>query len=80
MEVEHLYEMELAKLRGEYSVQQQQIETAGRENLEAVKETRKDDRIKLSAVEQSKLISQRQGERGELSEETDDLLDVLLNE
>jgi hypothetical protein len=80
MEVEHLYEMELAKLRGEYSVQQQQIETAGRENLEAVKETRKDDRIKLSAVEQSKLISQRKGERDELSEETDDLLDVLLNE
>ncbi len=80
MEVEHLYEMELAKLRGEYSIQQQQIETAGRENLDTVKETRKDERIKLSAVEQSKLISQRKGDRGELAEETDDLLDVLLNE
>jgi len=80
MEVEHLYEMELAKIRGEYSLQQQQIETAGRENLDTVKETRKDERIKLSAVEQSKLISQRKGDRGELAEETDDLLDVLLNE
>ena len=80
MEVEHLYEMELAKLRGEYSIQQQQIETAGRENLDTVKETRKDERIKLSAVEQSKLISQRKGDRGELEEQTDDLLDVLLNE
>lgn len=74
------YNMQLAKLKGEYSIQQQQIETAGRENLEAAKESRKDDRINKQGVVQSKLISQRQGERGELEEETDDLLEVLLKE
>ena len=34
-----------------------------------LKEDRKDDRVKKQAVEQSKLVSQRQGERGELQEQ-----------
>jgi hypothetical protein len=43
-----------------------------------MKEDRKDDRVKKQAVEQSKLISQRQGQRGELSDEPDDPLLGLL--
>ena len=39
-----------------------------REKLEVLKEDRKDTRVKKQATEQSKLISQRQGERGELPE------------
>ena len=39
------------------------------EKLEVLKEDRKDDRVKKQSAEQSKLISQRQGERGELTEE-----------
>lgn len=35
----------------------------------------KDDRVKKQAVEQSKLISQRQGKRGELND--DDSSDIL---
>ena len=40
-----------------------------KEKLEVLKEDRKDDRVKQQAVEQSKLVSQRQGSRGELPEE-----------
>jgi hypothetical protein len=35
-----------------------------------MKDDRKDERVKKQAIEQSKLISQRQGERGELEGET----------
>jgi hypothetical protein len=34
-----------------------------------MKDDRKDERVKKQAVEQSKLISQRQGQRGELEGE-----------
>ena len=40
-----------------------------KEKLEVLKEDRKDDRVKQQAVQQSKLVSQRQGSRGELPEE-----------
>ena len=39
-----------------------------KEKLEVLKEDRKDDRIKKESSEQSKLISQRQGKRGEINE------------
>ena len=39
-----------------------------KEKLEVLKEDRKDDRVKKQAVEQSKLISQRKGSRGEIQE------------
>ena len=37
-----------------------------KEKLEVLKEDRKDDRVKKQAAEQSKLMSQRKGQRGEL--------------
>tara|TARA_R100000664_G_scaffold27146_1_gene37659 strand:+ start:7083 stop:9530 length:2448 start_codon:yes stop_codon:yes gene_type:complete len=42
-----------------------------REKLEVLKENRKDDRVEKQAVEQSKLISQRKGDRGELDEQAE---------
>jgi len=39
-----------------------------RSQLEKQKDDRKDDRVKKQAVEQSKLIAQRKGERGALTE------------
>ena len=39
-----------------------------KEKLEVLKEDRKDTRVKKQAVEQSKLISQRKGVRGEIQE------------
>jgi hypothetical protein len=44
-----------------------------KEKLEVLKEDRKDVRVDKQAAKQSKLISQRKGERGELPEvEADD--------
>lgn len=43
-----------------------------KEKLEVLKEDRKDERVSKQAVEQSKLISQRQGERGELASQEAD--------
>lgn len=44
-----------------------------KEKLEVLKEDRKDDRVKKQAVEQSKLMYQRQGNRGELPEGVDNV-------
>ncbi len=45
--------------------------------MENDKEEAKDKRVKKQAVEQSKMISQRQGKRGELQDEGDSLIDQL---
>jgi hypothetical protein len=54
-----------------------------KEKLEVLKEDRKDERVEAQAVEQSKLISQRRGERGELKKEdtgvADNIVDQILN-
>ena len=47
-----------------------------KEKIEVLKEDRKDDRVQKQAVEQSKLISQRQGGRGELEEVPDNREDI----
>ena len=39
-----------------------------KEKLEVLKEDRKDERVDKQASKQSKLISQRKGERGEIEE------------
>lgn len=70
-QMEHQMRMELEKLKGEYGIAEQQIESRVKNSAEVMKEDRKDQRVKKQAVEQSKLISQRKGNRGELPEETD---------
>jgi hypothetical protein len=77
MQLEYQLKMQLEDLKGRYSVAEQQIESGVKQNLENEKEDRKDDRVKKQAVEQSKLISQRKGERPELQESTD-IVDILL--
>ena len=42
-----------------------------REKLEVLKEDRKDERVKKQAVQQSKLMSQRKDQRGEMQEDQD---------
>ena len=42
-----------------------------REKIEVLKEDRKDDRVKKQAAAQSKLMSQRKGQRGELPDVQD---------
>jgi hypothetical protein len=73
-QMQHQMNMEITRLKGEYGVAEQQIESQVKTSVDVMKEDRKDTRVKKQAVEQSKLISQRQGQRGELSEEQDMLL------
>jgi len=73
-QLEHQMRMELERLKGEYGVIEQQIESQVKTSAEMMKEDRKDKRVKKQAVEQSKLISQRQGQRGELPEDQMDML------
>jgi hypothetical protein len=67
-------------VQGDYDIRQQEIESGVRENLETEREDRKDARVSKQAVEQSKLIAQRKGERGELEEPAPDFVNMLLNQ
>ena len=78
VQLEYQMKMELEKIKGQfYSTQAMQNKELKKE-VDTMKEDRKDDRVKKQAVEQSKLISQRQGQRGELSDQPDDPLLGLL--
>jgi hypothetical protein len=68
-------QIEGAKVQATMGMKQQDMQF--REELEDKKEKAKDDRVKKQAVEQSKMISQRQGKRGELTEEQESIVDIL---
>jgi hypothetical protein len=68
-------QIEGAKVQATMGMKQQDMQF--REDLEDKKEKAKDERVKKQAVEQSKMISQRQGKRGELTDEGQNLLDML---
>ena len=68
-------QIEGAKTQATMGMKQQDMQF--REDLEDKKENAKDERVKKQAVEQSKMISQRQGKRGELTDEGQNLLDML---
>jgi len=63
---EHKKEIEIIRTQATLGLKTDDKEF--KEKLEVLKEDRKDNRVKKQATEQSKLISQRQGERGELPE------------
>lgn len=79
MQLEYELKMQLENLKGNFGIAEQRIESGVKQTLESEKEDRKDDRVKKQAVQQSKLISQRKGERPELEDE-ENIVDVLLNE
>jgi hypothetical protein len=62
----HELRREIEMIRAQATLGFRTEEQEFKEKLEVLKEDRKDDRVKKQAVEQSKLISQRQGSRGEL--------------
>jgi hypothetical protein len=68
-------QIEGAKTQANMGMKQQDMQF--REGLEDKKEKAKDERVKKQAVEQSKMISQRQGKRGELTDEGESLLNML---
>ena len=77
--VRHEFEKELAAIKASVT---KSIAGEGNEfrlGLEQMKEDRKDERVGLQTEDQSKLISQRQGKRGEVTKMKDTgnvLLDV----
>ena len=77
LQLEYQMKMELEKVKGQFNMYKADAEKQDKSALDVMKEDRKDDRVKKQAVEQSKLISQRQGERGELQEAEDDPLEGL---
>ena len=62
----HQMRKEIEMIRAQASLGFKADDKEFREKIETLKEDRKDARVEKQAVEQSKLISQRKGERGEL--------------
>ena len=69
IQAEHQNNMTLAKMKLQVSQEEKGVEFEMRKNIEGQKDDRKDDRVKKQAVQQSKLISQRQGDAAPLKEE-----------
>jgi hypothetical protein len=79
--LEYSLKTELERQKAAATVQTASMQVAQQENLEKMKEDRKDERVDKQAVAQSKLISQRKGERPELTDEQeDDIMKILLQE
>jgi len=68
-QMRHAHEERMMEFKLKIAEATRQDEVESRKEVERMKDDRKDERVKKQAVEQSKLISQRQGQRGELKEE-----------
>ena len=79
LEKEYQLRMQLETQKGQIDIEVADIQSGGGKELETMKEDRKDERVKKQAVEQSKLISQRQGQRGELPEQEAEPFSNLLD-
>ena len=81
-QMRHQHEKEIMSMKLQIAEATRQEDVKTRKEVERMKDDRKDERVKKQAVEQSKLISQRQGSRGELKEEKDqfDLGQALTNQ
>jgi hypothetical protein len=67
-QAKHVLRKEIEMIRAQATLGFRTEDKEFKEKLEVLKEDRKDDRIKKESAEQSKLISQRQGKRGEMNE------------
>ncbi len=63
----HELRKEIEMIRAQATLGFKEEEKNFKEKIEILKENRKDERVQKEAVQQSKLISQRKGKRGELS-------------
>ena len=87
-QAEHEMRKEIEMLKAQALLGMRSGEEEFKEKLEVLKEDRKDERVDKQAAKQSKLISQRKGERGELPEvksddreqsgELDQIIDQLI--
>lgn len=68
IQLEYSLKAQLEGIKGENAKAAAQVSVGMKKELTAMQEDRKDDRVKVQAAQQSKLISQRQGVRGELED------------
>ena len=75
-QVKHQFRKEIEIIRAQATLGFKTDDQEFKEKLEVLKEDRKDKRVKKQAVEQSKLISQRRGQRPELPEDQDQAINL----
>jgi len=73
----HQMKKEIEMIRAQASLGFKTGEQEFKEKIEVLKEDRKDNRVQKQAVEQSKLIAQRKGERPVMEEQTDANTDIV---
>jgi len=81
-QVKHQFRKEIELIKAQATLGFRTEEQEFKEKLEVLKEDRKDDRVEKQAAEQSKLLSQRQGKRGELpaaGDSVDNIVNSLLD-
>lgn len=84
-QMQHEFNKEIEMIKANAMVQKMDSDKQSKLDIEKEKDDRKDERVKKQAVEQSKLISQRDGVRGELQElpdkeETTDIMSGIFNQ
>ena len=67
-QMKHQFRKEIEMIKAQAILGVRSDDQEFKEKLEVLKEDRKDERVKKQAVEQSKLISQRKGSRGEIQD------------
>jgi len=78
MQMEVEFKKQLMQIEFDYNMQLKGIEVQGMTNKEAMKEDRKDERTKLQATQQSKLVEQRKKDLPSINfESTNDSLDAF---
>jgi len=76
-QVRHEFRKEIEIIKAQATLGFKEDDKNFKEKLDVLKEDRKDERVKKQAVEQSKLMSQRNGSRGELPEASDSVDNIV---
>lgn len=79
-QMRHQFKKEIELIKAQATLGFKEDDKEFKEKLEVLKEERKDERLDQQTSDQSKLISQRQGKRGELPDSSNKLINALLNE
>ena len=75
-QVKHQFRREIEIIRAQATLGFKTDDQEFKEKIEVLKEDRKDSRVQKQAVEQSKLISQRKGQRSELQDQPEQSLNL----
>jgi hypothetical protein len=79
-QMKHEFKKEIEIIKAQATLGFKEDDKEFKEKLEVLKENRKDDRLDKQTSDQSKLISQRQGNREELPDSPNKLINALLGE